>query len=77
MPNAPLELTQDEHGPVLWLAPDDVEPLRAALIELQVPFTEAPDDACCVEGSWASIRPDIARLEAVGGLPALQAKLGS
>lgn len=75
MANAPLELTRDDNGAVLWIAPDDVEPLRTALIALQVPFTEAPDDACCVEGSWASIRPDVDALERAGGLAALQARL--
>jgi hypothetical protein len=77
MANAPLELTHDEHGPVLWIAPDDVEPLRAALLALQVPFTEAPDDPCCVSGAWASIRPDVSRLEAVGGLSVLRARLAA
>lgn len=72
MANAPLELTRDDRGPVLWIAPDDVEPLRAALIALQVPFSEDPDDACCIAGSWASIRPDVERLEAAGGLAELQ-----
>jgi len=75
MPNASLELTHDDQGPVLWIAPDDLEPLRSALIAMGVPFTEDPDDACCVEGSWASIRPDVPKLEAAGGLPALQAQL--